>query len=301
MPYRLKPDQPLPDEVRRIVAGEIESATEALAAKRAKNRDEAIHEARKSVKKIRALLRLVRPGLGKWFRRENIRYRNIGQTLSQLRDAGAKIETFDSLKAKYKDQWSKHNLDSVRRALIRNKREAERALNMVEATAQVAEALRSAGKHVKSWPLDDDGFSAIAEGLERTFRDSRQAMKAALIHPAPDKLHEWRKRVKDHWYHVRLLEDLWTPVLREYEKSLKQLETWLGDDHNLVMLRDDIDRDPAAFGKDADVALFLALIDSYRKELRERAFELGKSVYDEKPKEYARRIKRIWKAEDASR
>jgi len=55
-------------------------------------------------------------------------------------------------------------------------------------------------------------------------------------HPHPENYHEWRKRVKEHWYHVRLLEV--TVADGGYEKSLKELETALGEDHNLVLLQE---------------------------------------------------------------
>ena len=64
-------------------------------------RDTAIHEARKSMKKIRAALRLMRPELDAVYPAENTWFRDVGQQLSQFRDAGVMIETFDGLVAKY--------------------------------------------------------------------------------------------------------------------------------------------------------------------------------------------------------
>ncbi len=74
--------------------------------------------------------------------------------------------------------------------------------------------------------------------------------------PRPENYHDWRKRVKDHWYHVRLLESLWTEVLEAREASLKNLETWLGDDHNLVVLCDKLTNEPEKYGEADGVQLF---------------------------------------------
>jgi len=49
------------------------------------------------------------------------------------------------------------------------------------------------------------------------------------------------------------------------EKSLKDLETWLGNDHNLVVLRARIVAEPAFYGKQKDIDLALDLIDRYQK------------------------------------
>ena len=53
-------------------------------------------------------------------------------------------------------------------------------------------------------------------------------MAAVRAQARPERCHEWRKRAKDHWYHIRLVEDLWTEVMEGYEKSLKDLETVAG-------------------------------------------------------------------------
>ena len=80
--------------------------------------------------------------------------------------------------------------------------------------------------------------------MERTFRAGRAALENVRENPTADNFHDLRKRVKDHWYHIRLLEGLWTDVMQAHEKSLKDLETWLGDDHNLAVLRERISPSP---------------------------------------------------------
>src|SRR6266704_228831 len=129
-----------------------------------------------------------------------------------------------------------------------------------EALSQVADTLQEVEKRVKAWPLETDGFEAIRPGLKTTFRQAKQRLAFARKHRAPEDFHEWRKRLKDHWYHVRLLENLWTDVMEGYEKSLKDVETWLGDDHNLVVLGGALLSDPEFRGRDKEVELCLNLV-----------------------------------------
>src|SRR5947209_19543153 len=103
MSYRLKRGESVPDGIRRIAQEEIDSAAEQLSNSNGKKRDEAVHEARKSLKKIRGAMRLVQPELGRVYRAENIRMRDLGRQLPQIRDATAIIEVFDGLREKYKD------------------------------------------------------------------------------------------------------------------------------------------------------------------------------------------------------
>ncbi len=114
-------------------------------------------------------------------------------------------------------------------------------------------------------------------------------MSAARKEQTAESFHEWRKRVKDHWYHVRLLESAWTDLLRAREGSLKNLETWLGDDHNLVVLCAKLNESPDSFGEAADIQLFLALSTQYQKELRENALSLGERLYEEKPGQFTQK------------
>ena len=296
MSYHLKLNEPVHEGLKRIVCEEIEYGAGQLDGKDPAKRDEAIHEARKSVKKIRAVLRLIRPELGSVYRAENERLRGVGQKLSEFRDAGAIIETFDDLKEKYRDELGRHTLSPIRRRLNAQKQSAEKG-NQIEAVLQqMANTLRDVGKDVSAWPLQTDGFCAIAPGLRKTYGRGRKALAYAKKRPRPENFHEWRKRVKDHWYHVRLLEDIWTDVMRAYEKDLKDLETWLGDDHNLVVLSDKLKGDPQGYGSQKDVDFLMELIGKHQKKLREKAVDLGDRIYQDRPRLFTKRIELLWAA-----
>src|SRR5438270_8288086 len=97
MPYRLKKKEPAAEGVKRIAAEQIDHASGQLA--QDGDPEKAIHEARKSVKKTRALLRLAE------YDAEDKRLRNIGRALSEIRDAAAMIQVFDALVAKKKESF----------------------------------------------------------------------------------------------------------------------------------------------------------------------------------------------------
>ena len=287
MAYHFKLGEPVPEGIKRIAREEIESAARHLSGQGESDRDEAIHEARKSVKKIRGVLRLVRPELGEVYRIENARFRDIGLRLSQFRDAGASIETFDALRKRYRGEMDGRTLASIRRRLKARKKQAEQQANLAAVLDGMAAALRDSAPGVSAWPLAKDGFPAIAPGLEATFRDGQKAMSRARKHPLPENYHEWRKRVKAHWYHIRLLESLWSPGMQIYEKRLKDLETALGEDHNLVVLHGKVLAEP-------EIGQLPRLIRKYQKELRDNALALGEHIYEEKPGHLSRRIQQLW-------
>jgi CHAD domain-containing protein len=296
MAYRLKKGESIPDGIRRIVHEETESAIGELSHTAGKKRDEGIHEARKSIKKIRGLLRLARPQLGRIYRTENRRLGDIGRKLSEIRDATAIIEVFDGLAAKHKDGLQKNGFAPVRKGLEASKREMLQRAGTADAVKRATAALRSIQKGVDSWPLKQDGFNAVATGLEERYGRGRKAMALAQKDDAPENFHEWRKRVKDHWYHVRLLESLWTDVMQAHEHSLHDLETWLGDEHNLVVLCGNIEKQPENYGDEKTVRLFLTLAAQEQKELREKSLSLGERVYERKPRRFVQDMEKLWDA-----
>src|SRR5215475_1314183 len=103
MSQELKPDQSLRKNIRRIVRKQMDEALEYLTEPHRGSRDEAVHEARKCFKKIRAVLRVVKPAIArKDHRRENVCFRDAGRPLTEVRDAKIVVETLDKLAEHFK-------------------------------------------------------------------------------------------------------------------------------------------------------------------------------------------------------
>lgn len=290
MAFRLTPHERLDCEIKRVLNEEARAAAERLRVAVNGDGDEAIHEARKSVKKIRAVLRLVRRELGGLYREENARFREIGQKLSELRDAGAMVETADGLRKRYGDAIKPHDWQRLLRMLLKRKEEIEQEVDLKDRLEQYARELEDAAQDVTKWPLRGKGFALIAPGFEEAFRRGREAMDAAQQDSAAENFHEWRKRVKDHWYHVRLLTGVWKDMMGAYADVLKGVQVWLGDDHNLAVLRELIENTGGEF--DA----LVPVIERHQAGLREQAFIAGVRVYREKPERLRRRTKFLWNA-----
>ena len=267
--FRLKQDEAVPDGVRRIARGRIDHAIEALA----DASEEGVHDARKDMKKLRALLRLVRGEVGdKVFRREADTFRDAAGELSGVRDADVMLATLAELEQRYDAE-----VGPVRQAL-----EAHCLRTTGGGRKQAAETavalLTEARGRVDDWPLERDGFEALAEGLERSYRRGRRDWRAALKEPSSENLHEWRKRTKDLWYHCSILEETWKPVMAALADEAHELSDRLGDDHDLAVLLD--------FGAES----LQPLIATRRAELQEEAFAYGSRLYADKPKAFVRRI-----------
>lgn len=294
MAYQLKADEAITDGIKRVTLGEIDKA-ETMLRQDGEERDEGIHEARKSFKKIRAVLRLVRPSLGPDYAAENAWFRDVARDLSDLRDAQALLESFDKLQNAFPDQTNREAFADIRSVLERRRESIGKDGNdLARNVERVRANLENVRQRVDSWDFRRTGFAAIGPGLRNTYRRGRQVRVKAYDAPTDEAFHEWRKRVKYHWYHVRLLQDLWPDMLKPSRASLKELSDILGDDHDLVVMKQTIaqihsdGRDSAACGA------YVALVNQRQQHLRAAARSLGDRIYAEKPKCLHARFRLYW-------
>jgi CHAD domain-containing protein len=120
------------------------------------------------------------------------------------------------------------------------------------------------------------------------YGDGRAAYRAARKKPTVGNLHEWRKRVKDLWYSATILRSAWPAMMNELAAEAHVLSDLLGEDHDLAMLAQ------RATGKKHKQ--LRRAIAKRRARLQRRALKMGKRLYAEKPKGFARRIGVAWRA-----
>ncbi|MDQ6817847.1 MAG: CHAD domain-containing protein, partial [Actinomycetota bacterium] len=278
MAYRLGEAESTREGLRRCAREELESAILDLTERVNEDPVEALHDARKSLKKERSLLRLARNSLpASERRRENAALREAGRRLSFVRDADVMIEALDKIAERYAGQFPRTAVDAIRHRLEQDREAARLELKTSGAPAAVAEELRDMLARVDEWRLRTGGWKAIGAGLRRSYRDGRRAFARARKEPSVVSLHEWRKRCKDHWYHLRLLERIAPNTVAAHADDAHLLSELLGDDHDLAVLQESL---VARAGEvPVDTAAVLAAIDHRRGQLQEEAFFLGQRVY----------------------
>jgi len=256
-----------------------------------------VHQVRKRCKKLRGLVRLVRPAFG-GYKAENAAARDAARALSGLRDTEALIEAYDALVARYGEEVDRRAFAPVRRRLTLRQQEAADGADVERALAAVRDDMAAARERAAGWRLDEveNGFDALAGGLAKTYRRARKAMAGAREAPTEETVHEWRKRAKYHWYHARLLAPMWPGPMRAHRDAAKRLSDMLGDHHDLAVLRRTVAGDRAAFGPAAAVTRFERLAARRQGELEAEGFALGARLLAEPPKALARRWGAYWNA-----
>jgi CHAD domain-containing protein len=236
--------------------------------------DERVHEARKALKKARAALRLLRPGLGEaLFRAENRALRDAGRCLSPLRDTKSQLDALAALRrrhaGKLRPTRAGGGLDGIESALRADQAAARRKLELQPCLALLERALRAELVRVDS--------SVLEKGLRRIYRKGKKTFRMAGKAGTPEALHEWRKQVKYLHDALAALDGAARGKSAKIAKRADKLADRLGDDHDLAVLSQRR-RAPKKLRK---------LIAGRRKKLQERALRLGEKLYGRKPKRVA--------------
>jgi CHAD domain-containing protein len=297
MAFRLKLKKPLKGGIRKIARKQLKGAIQHLQ-NDADQENEAIHEIRVHLKKLRALVRLIRGALGSQYAVENTCFRDIARQLSSRRDAEAALGVLRGLGEWLAGQGEAGAEAALAAGAVHSRMaERQRASKLHAATetqARLADELRVAADRIASWTEKINGFETLAEGLEATYRRARRAMKAAADDPHPETLHEWRKQAKYHRYQINLLEECWPLALEPMSEALRRLSDLLGDDHDLVVLREMLLCEGSQLATDAEREACLNAIEGRRAELREEFEPLGRLIYAEKPKHLRGRLEKYW-------
>jgi CHAD domain-containing protein len=298
MPYRFKRGEAVPEAVQRIAMEQIERAQKELRG-RLPDAAEAVHQARKRFKKLRALVRLVRPVMNKKvFKEENGFFRDQARALASARDDQVMLDTLEVLaevdaSESFPEEWAGlHDLLTQRRDAHLDSGGEDLGGRM----DQVASALDRYPDRLGDWQIPARGFDALGPGLERTYKDGLDALHLVCEQPTDVQFHEWRKRVKDHWYHTRLLEGMWREMMKARSAELARLSDLLGDDHDLSVFSDTLDFVPGqTLTPDAKKHLEKK-VARRQKKLRGNALRLGERIYAEKPNRLRKRWGTYWGA-----
>lgn len=245
-----------------------------------------VHEVRRRCKKLRGLLRLVRPAFAD-YAKENAAIRDAAALLSHLRDAEVLKDTVVALG----EEKPSAAAERVAARLGGAAGDPE-AGEQLEAFRVHLGAVRERAEH---WSLRRSGQDAVLPGFVELYNRARRDLEAAVETREPVALHEWRKANKYHGFHLDLLRKLAPDVLAAEGELVDRLSETLGEHHDLVVLGDAVAADPARFGSDEDVAVLTEAAKARRSELEDDAFKLGRQIYAERPKAVRARVTRYWK------
>jgi len=256
-----------------------------------------VHEARRAIKRARALLKLADP----WLRDTHIDFalRDASRALAVLRDTDVRVLTAEDL---HKSSTSSEpsaaptqlleSLQKERGRLFAESgspggplRTADELLGSV--AVQVIEP-EEPGLSPGHGPTASSGVSLLRLGLGASYEAAR-----ARSDPEPDEgpvdeqAHKLRKRVKDLRYQLEFLET-GQPKLGRLVRDLHHLTDLLGDANDLVTLSAHTASTEVL--RETERSVLTAYIEGAKQVLRSEAVSLSARLFEEEPNSFVRRI-----------
>lgn len=293
MSYCFDPALPVDAEVRRI-AGEEIAAILTLLEQAPEGRQRSLHGARKRLKRLRGLLKLVREGDAAFCERENQRFRDIARSLSAVRDADALVETLERFSATA-DAAAAPALAVIRDHLERRRQRIVREHAERDAVPAALAALREAQAALEALRLPSgraEGARLLARGARAMVSKARKALKTARKGGQAEDFHELRKALKYHWMHLNLLGHMWPGRTKADRRRADQLAEKLGELNDISAMYDVLAREEAEIGAPEAVRTFRKLLAAREKTLRKSCLRQAAVLLDGEKKKLRARIER---------
>jgi CHAD domain-containing protein len=248
-----------------------------------------VHEARKSIKRARAVLKLLRPSLAATsVARSKAELRDAGRALAAARDAKVIADRLDEM---------------LRRAGIARSAVSGLADDLLAVAASPTQlrdpeaalaGLVLTRKRLARAPLPARDWAPLGAGIRSIYRDGRQLMPGKPDFVSVEAMHEWRKQVKSYWHALEVFAPVRPTQIRRTIGSARRLADTLGEDHDLALLADKLRSTAAAAKRGEPVRELLDAIERRRRRLRRRAIKAGSALYAEAPAVMEKRLRNFW-------
>ncbi len=288
MGFRLKLREPLPDGLKRVFREQVESALE-LCRHPAKQRGVTVHEVRKHLKKLRAAMRLPMGEVGKNRHvREDRCVRKIGRLVSDLRDAQVRLQTLIQLRDETAKSSGEDHFPHIEELLSLERESFSAAFAGWQ--KQAIPQLERVGERLLNWPLAGITWKQICGTVGKIYKRGQRGLAKTIKKPDPENFHAWRKRVKDLWYQLRILQPLNRVVLEKIAADAEILGELLGRKHDFDFLLARLENESGDEALRDELMELQKLIRKCGRRLRRNALELGRRFYAEPAKAFAKRI-----------
>lgn len=311
--FRLLPGEQLGPGLKRLAVGAVDEAIAGFY-EGEELFGEAVHSARKSIKRVRAMLRLIRGELGeKVYRFENLWLRDTARLISEVRVSSVLVAAVEEIRSVYSPLLAEGTLEEVvERLQVRRDRVEERAMEDPEVVPRVVSNLEQARSRYENWPTDQEARSAygmalrhdygvVGPGVRSTQARGRREMVAAYRTAAPELFHRWRKRVKYLKHQLEILTPLWPEVMVGMTITLNRIADLLGQDHDLAELLDLLADRPDLCPNPVERSLLSALAAQRRTDLQTASRILGRRIYAESPPALETRLGAYWESMELAR
>lgn len=257
---------------------------------------EAIHDARKSFKRLRSLYRLVAHDAPLFQSQENARIRDMARKLSTFRDAAALVENARYLRKHAASEEQQLALDKICSILAsRRDRIAESEGDLdrkIEATIVDCRKALSALAHVSFHDGRRKSARRLAKGWRRTLRRAGRSRTACAASSDTILFHDLRKSAQDYRMQLALLREAWPSAMQAKRAEAGELVDVLGHLNDVATLIALVNERPDLAGNSKEH--LLSSVTARQDELRREALQRAERVFFDRPRRESRTLELLW-------
>jgi CHAD domain-containing protein len=242
--------------------------------------DSAIHEVRRELKRVRAVLDLAQAHVrSKDHRRWQHRLHQCSLELAGARDARARVQSLSLISAVDRAGIANGFWKGLDRRLHKEASTLTRSLNRQHRPRRVRRWLKELAEEFQSRRWAVPGWQELGERIRETYRRGRRCWRQVQARPSARNQHRWRRCTKKLTYQLALLQPKDSDSLAGWVLGLERLGDQLGEDHDLFLLRELVrsERWKRPFRTDRDK--LLRVIKKRRRKISADALNLGKPLF----------------------
>ena len=242
----------------------------------------AVHEARKALRRARAVLSMVSNALPKGERRAvRAALQESRRSLSTARDHAVAPETLGSLSLSDEDRaTAKRVLDNAAEALPPTQELKQLLAEAATRAAAQAEALEAALPQELAWKV-------VVDGVKDVYAEARKARRRGKTSKAW--FHTWRRRSKELVYQLELLAEHAGQRMGAIHDEIEGISNTQSPAVDLIMLREFVNTYAQGIAPEA-VEHLRESLESSVDELMNTARDAGRDAYSQRPKKFAKRL-----------
>ncbi len=208
-----------------------------LVSKRSMITDSDIHNARVSLKKARAILKLIRSQIQEdFYYREYETLKRSGSALCDLRENTVNRKLLRDIRKKSPAVFKKLNHPAIEKLIRKPERNEDQTEETLKILDNIGSSLHKSVYRIRFEPMGGLKEPGLMSDLDTTWSGVRDAYLACRNEPSAKRIHEFRKRAKDFLYQLAFFRPLNPSRIRSLQKKTVDMTHELGKNHDLAVL-----------------------------------------------------------------
>lgn len=289
MPYTVSKSEPIESSLKTILVSGIKDAANVLSLSQGLHREQ-FKQARKSLKKARAVLYLLRDSISESkFSEEEKTLKKLSRTFRDVRDAHVTEEVLTALAKAHQKELNKEEWAEIMQALVaESKKTVEKVFQEEKKLKEAIALLQAAIERIPEVKIKGSPWNSIEECLRATFLECFEYSETCQDTQEEEYFVAWRKTVKFLRVELDFFIEALSPDIKKWNQDLHTLSDVLGEYQDLTLIEDQIQECEKSIENKKALHKFEKLLHERKKVLRKTARKLGREIFTSKPKAFVK-------------